>query len=245
MLDYLDALARATTLEDAWNLHCRSMAAFGFDRLIYGNTRFGTRESLGPFEDALFLTNHDPAYVDGFIRGKMFLDAPILRWARENTGACSWGAIWRDRERLTPEECKVVAFNTSMEVTAGYSISFAEANPRDFGMIALTARRGLSQAEVDEIWQVDGREIEAMNNMAHLKFRALPQTTARGLLSKRQLEVLGWVGQGKSNQDIAQILDVSVATVEKHLRLARDRLGVDTTAQALLKASVLNQIFRL
>jgi LuxR family transcriptional regulator len=36
-----------------------------------------------------------------------------------------------------------------------------------------------------------------------------------------------------------------VATVEKHLRGARDALGVETTAQAVRKASVLNQIFRM
>ncbi|MFV0358632.1 MAG: LuxR family transcriptional regulator, partial [Tropicimonas sp.] len=33
------------------------------------------------------------------------------------------------------------------------------------------------------------------------------------------------------------------ATIEKHLRLAREALDVMTTAQAVLKASFLNQIF--
>jgi LuxR family transcriptional regulator len=33
------------------------------------------------------------------------------------------------------------------------------------------------------------------------------------------------------------------ATVEKHLRLAREALDVDTTAQAILKASTQNQFF--
>ena len=33
------------------------------------------------------------------------------------------------------------------------------------------------------------------------------------------------------------------ATVEKHLRLARETLNVETTAQAVLKASVQNQMY--
>jgi hypothetical protein len=41
------------------------------------------------------------------------------------------------------------------------------------------------------------------------------------------------------------VLDRNVATVEKHLRGARDALGVETTVQSVCKASILNQIFRL
>ena len=38
-------------------------------------------------------------------------------------------------------------------------------------------------------------------------------------------------------------MDLNQATVEKHLRLARENLNADTTAQAVLKASVQNQFF--
>ncbi|HBQ37029.1 MAG TPA: LuxR family transcriptional regulator, partial [Rhodobacteraceae bacterium] len=45
--------------------------------------------------------------------------------------------------------------------------------------------------------------------------------------------------------DIATIMDLTSATVEKHLRLAREALDVETTAQAVLKASYQSQIFIL
>ncbi|WP_229738141.1 helix-turn-helix transcriptional regulator [Sinisalibacter lacisalsi] len=225
-----------------WELHCAVMADFGFDRLIYGYTRFGKPGALGDFEDAVFLNNHDPEYFNRFIGERMFLKAPILRWARDHIGACSWGEIWRDAESLSEAERRVIAFNRAMNVSAGYSISFPAPSPRSFALISLSARRGLSQDDVDATWANHGREIEAMNNMAHLKILSLPNTTRRGRLTRRQREVLEWVGDGKSNQDIAVILGVSVPTVEKHLRLAREKLGVDTTAQAILKAAFLNQI---
>jgi len=62
-------------------------------------------------------------------------------------------------------------------------------------------------------------------------------------LTKRQREVLQWVGDGKTTQDIAILLDLTSATIEKHLRLAREALDVETTAQAVLKAAFLNQMF--
>jgi hypothetical protein len=44
-------------------------------------------------------------------------------------------------------------------------------------------------------------------------------------------------------QDVACIMGVSPAMVEKHLRLAREALDVDTTAQAVAKAAMMNLIF--
>lgn len=243
MIGYLQTLARATTLEDVWALHCETMRDFGFDRLIYGYTRFVTAKSFGEFDDAIFLTNHEPAYFDRFIGEKLFVRAPMMRWAREHVGSCSWGTLWNDSGRLSDDERRIIEFNRQMNVTAGYSISFADPSPRSFGLISLAARPGLDQAAVDKIWDEHGREIEAMNNMVHLKILSLPHKTARAKLSQRQREVLEWVGEGKSNLDIATILGVSVPTVEKHLRLSREKLGVETTAQAILKAAFQNQIY--
>ncbi|WP_373377789.1 LuxR C-terminal-related transcriptional regulator [Cupriavidus nantongensis] len=44
-------------------------------------------------------------------------------------------------------------------------------------------------------------------------------------LTPRQLEVCGWLAQGKSNEDIATILGVSVDTVKVHARVIYDKVG--------------------
>ncbi len=46
-------------------------------------------------------------------------------------------------------------------------------------------------------------------------------------------------------QDTALLMGLTSATVEKHLRLAREALAVETTAQAVLKAAFANQMFIL
>ncbi len=55
-------------------------------------------------------------------------------------------------------------------------------------------------------------------------------------LSPREAEVLLWVAQGKGNQDIATILDLSPATVKKHVIHIFEKLGVETRAAAMLRA---------
>lgn len=52
-------------------------------------------------------------------------------------------------------------------------------------------------------------------------------------LTQREREVLQWIASGRRQSEIATILGLSPRTVENHLRRARLRLGVATTAQAL------------
>jgi len=244
LLDYLEKLNDANSIEELWTHHTNAMAEFGFDRLLYGFTQFRTAHSFGNREDVLVLTNHDPNYSDPFVND-LYFQAPMVRWAAENVGACSWNWMSSNADALTDSERKVVEFNRKMGVVAGYTISFREVSVRAKGAIALTARPGLTQADADAIWAENGREIVQMNNVAHLKITNLPFSTARKTLTKRQREALEWVGEGKTTQDIAIIMGLTPATVEKHLRLAREVLDVETTAQAVLKASFQNQIFVL
>lgn len=60
-------------------------------------------------------------------------------------------------------------------------------------------------------------------------------------LTARESEVLVWVGRGKSNKDIAEILALSPRTVNKHLEQIYAKLGVENrTAAAALAARVLS-----
>lgn len=243
--DELNALITADSVEALWDMHTRHMAGYGFDRLIYGFTRYMTPNSLGDPDDFVLLSNHDQSYMDRFIGEGLYFHAPMVRWALDNDGARSWSLLQDMIEigALTPEERKVIEFNRSMDVVAGYSISFKSVSSRAKGAIALTARAGMTQAEVDEVWAVHGEDILLLNNLTHLRIMTLPYTGPGRTLTNRQREVLEWVGDGKTVQDTALLMGLTPPTVEKHLRLARQALNVETTAQAVLKAAFQNQIF--
>ena len=245
--DYLHGLARSPGLAELWEAHSAKMAEYGFDRVLYGFTRYRTPTSLGDPADFVILTNHSRAYTDEFIGGGLYFHAPMVHWALANDGACSWTELARmaDSQTLTPAEERVLAFNRRMDVTAGYTISFRAISARSKGAVALTASPGMTQAEVDEMWQTHGADIQLMNEVAHLKILTLPYSTPGRALTPRQREALEWVGDGKTMQDIALLMGLTSATVEKHLRLAREALAVETTGQAVLKAAFANQMFVL
>ena len=239
-------MTNAQSIEQLWDMLVQKMDDYGFDRIIYGFTHFSTPKGFGDPDDFILLTNHSPEYVDVFVNEGLFLDAPMTNWAFENNGVCSWRMIENLARTgsLSQGEKRAIEFNKKHGATCGYTISFKAVSARSRGAIGLTGRPGLTQDDVDDIWQQHGDDLIVINNVAHLKIMSLPYTTLSGRkLTKRQREALEWVADGKTAQQIALLMGLTSATVEKHLRLARESLGVETTAQAVLKAAFQNQMF--
>ena len=63
-----------------------------------------------------------------------------------------------------------------------------------------------------------------------------PLDAASGPLSQRELEVLGLIAQGSSNQEIAERLFISLHTVKTHARRINGKLGVKRRTQAVAHA---------
>ncbi|MGB3621351.1 MAG: LuxR C-terminal-related transcriptional regulator, partial [Ketobacter sp.] len=65
-------------------------------------------------------------------------------------------------------------------------------------------------------------------------------------LTDREAEVLLWIAHGKTNRDIAQILEMSPRTVNKHLEQVFKKMGVENrTAAASVAIRLLSQNDRL
>lgn len=63
---------------------------------------------------------------------------------------------------------------------------------------------------------------------------AVPETGTA--LTKREKEVLGYVAQGYTNKQVAHTLQISDATIEKHLGHVFGKLGAQSRAHAVARA---------
>lgn len=244
-VDFIETLVEKNSLEELWEAHLNKMKSYGFHRLLYGYTHFRVDDNLGDPEDFVILSNHERGYLDEFFAKRMFTNAPMVRWSLENVGAISWSFVNAaiEANSYSKDELEVLEFNRQWGVTTGYCVSFKSVSPRSKGGIGLIGHPDQTQADLDVIWEKHGREITLINNVFHLKVLQLPYHYPARALTSRQREVLEWVSDGKTTQDIATLMNRTTATVEKHLRLARESLGVQTTAQAVSKATFQNQIF--
>ena len=111
------------------------------------------------------------------------------------------------------------------------------------GAVMLIPGRDRTEDDLARLWSEKASDMWLLARIAHMRIATLPREHAATNLTPRQREVLGWRSAGKTVNEIGTILGITAATVEKHMRLAREALGVDTTPQAVLKAHVTDQLF--
>ena len=75
-----------------------------------------------------------------------------------------------------------------------------------------------------------------MATMRMLEGEASGTDCPASVLSEREVQVLGWVRDGKTNAEIGQILDISPLTVKNHVQKILRKLDVNNRAQAVAKA---------
>lgn len=66
-----------------------------------------------------------------------------------------------------------------------------------------------------------------------------PAREAGRRVSRREMEVLHWVREGKSNEEVGQILGISALTVKNHLQRIYKALGVSNRTQAVARGLAL------
>ena len=67
----------------------------------------------------------------------------------------------------------------------------------------------------------------------------LPKSSAEGLLTERQMEILTLLGEGLLKKEIAERLTISYATVDEHVAHIYARLGVRNAPAAVNQAHLL------
>lgn len=236
IVEHLTRIARAATVQETWRTKVELLRSYGFDRALYVSSRFRSARSIGDLQDALFLTQHDAAYLHAMLERGLIRHAPMVR--RDEPG----GRLWDDAAG-SGLGAMVLRAREHLGLAAGCDVVFRGASGRSWGAVELCARPGMSRADVAAVWSRHGSEIELLCNLAHLKISNLPSWAGRQPLTAKQRCVLHWASEGKTAQDTAIIMGLSPATVEKHLRLAREALDVQTTGQAIAKAAHWNQLF--
>lgn len=132
-------------------------------------------------------------------------------------------------------------------------LDFLDSSPLKGGLLVPLSRRSGTiscvSVEAHSEKQVDDRTTHAVVVIANsglLKAEALglcsaistDESHALRELSPKQAEILRWAAEGKSNADIATIMDISERIVKYHMSEILRKLGVATRAQAISKLTL-------
>lgn len=245
MLSDIERLMYAPSIEDVWSHLSEQAEKLGFPYVHYTLYRVLEADGLSMPKELMVLSNLDKSLVDRFINDDFLTTAPLSRWLHNNGGIVSWASVFDQWQQglLTQPEVRALQAFLEMGHFAGWGMSLRGIAPRLTGGIVFGGPLGMTQPELDRIWEKHSRYLIALTGLAHMRLASLPSSTLNDQLTTRQREVLECISSGKSNAEVAERLNISLPTVEKHLRLARQALGVKTTVQAIVLATIRNQIF--
>ncbi len=240
----LEAMLCAVDVETIWSHLCGYMRERGFGRILHGYSPNAIGPRPGARGDFLILSTLDRAVTGKIVDRGYYEHSLTFYWAMRNAGLCSWS--------VTPEAAGMPDFAPSQDalrffhgrgIDAGCTIGFPATRTRGRAVMFLVADQGISQRQVDQHVARHANEIFVVATVAHRSLIGLPFPGHDRSLTSRQREVLELVAEGMTTAAVAEAMGLSMPTVEKHLRLARERLGCTSTAHALVKAAFLNQMF--
>jgi len=99
------------------------------------------------------------------------------------------------------------------------------------GAAAVLSKNTFSNELLTTIAQLVGAQPSPTPNTPNYYRKTMPH------LTRRQLEVLDWVIQGKTNKEIAKLIGVSDETIKNHISSIFKALGVSSRTEAAIQAS--------
>lgn len=239
LTDFLEHFINADSVDELRQSYFEAMAHFGFDQVFYAARFMLALPAAVLHEDIQIYSNYPPAFVDRLMSRGRLIDSPWAQWALHNEGSIS--ARHLGGQAATDDEAMALAVEHGVQ--AGQLVSLKNKVLRAHGAVLLNPGAGASHDEAERLWGRADREITVLSWVMHMRMATIRRGHYSGRLTARQREVLEWSSAGKTVAEIATILGVAPATIEKHLRLARETLAAGTTAQAILKAHLTHQLF--
>ena len=245
MLNTIDQILSARSVEDAWAIFVRRLGEYGFPHLQYFGHRILRARDEQLILDVIELSSLPEPLTQELSRENLARHLPMIRWITRNHGSQSWSWMRQRMEsgRLGAAERRAYQIFIRHGHGAGMAISLSDRVPRVRSGMLLTGRLGMTQSRIDALWKTARHDIELLSGVLHQRLANLPFRNPDQILTLRQREALELTGLGFTTLEIAARLDITQATVEKHLRLARQSLGARNTAHAVLLAMSCRQIF--
>jgi DNA-binding CsgD family transcriptional regulator len=190
--------------------------------LIIDNTKLVDR--VGP---AIIFATPTKQEVEAFDKQRPFVHHPFTQRARISERPFLMSTIRKTLGPASDERWRAL-MPTSVHDSDGIVVPV-----HDHGQLAWIASFAGKDADLSAAAQA---VMSAAVHAGYSLFRKLVEgEVAQSPLTPRESECLHWVGEGKTDAEVGQILDISGRTVRFHINNAKRKLGVTSRIQAVTK----------
>ena len=233
----LDFVERVSQLED-YDLICREIEK---ELSWFGLTSVTIMKIPGPMDnlvDGMLLNTRPSEYLDHYVDQNYLVKDPVVTELSRTVKPYSWNDI-REKRPLIKKQRFIMDEGREFGATDGFIVPIHTMS----GKLSIFSPCGenpdlSSQARA-------ALEIIGMYSYEMLK-RALIQKQQDKIthepLTPREREVLTWVAAGKTDDEISEILSISMTTVASHVDNAKHKLNACKRTYAVVQAIRLREI---
>ncbi|GMB79317.1 LuxR family transcriptional regulator [Shinella zoogloeoides] len=234
LIHCLDVIASASNIDELESAVFHIRECYGISHLVFHVIRLGAGNAKHP----LILSTYPSAWVDYYFENNFFVLDPVLDISRVGLLPVDWSCL--DRANAVTRHF----FRQADSYGVGrFGITVPVRGPRRERSL-LTATSNLSEHEWMGLRADCAEDLQVLAPHIHEQALTISGLRANAVqdLSRRQLQCIDLVSQGKLPKQIAALLGISESAVRLHLRLAKRKLGGATTTQAVGRAVAIELI---
>ncbi len=178
----------------------------------------------------------DPRWEERY-RSTFYAVDPLPQIAMTRQSAFRWSRDV-DRGELTDAQATYLDLLPEFGMAEGFAVPC-------FGPFARCGFVGVGRPRSEAMFSPENRlKVEVGARVSFQRYVRLvePYPGADPALSPREMEVLRWIGEGKSNSVIAEILEISPSSVDSYVKRVFAKLGVSDRTSASVRALALGLI---
>lgn len=234
-MDVLDFVYGIETVNDLENL------IGSFDKLIqkYGYEYFRCAEILrcnNPLDPYVAFGEVDLDWCERYKEKRYVFSDSTIQLGLRSKYPFAWSDV-KNKKRISSVAKRIFE---EADIEFGYKDGLVVPIHMENGSISMFSIIGEKPDISDQVRRGLGMAAVYMHSKARnlaIEDADISSVKAKTAVSRRQLDCIQWVAEGKSDWEISRILGISESTVHNHIEAAKKNLAVRTRVQAVVEAT--------
>ncbi len=236
LTDHVEKISLAQTPEEAFSIYCKIMKYYGYDRAVY--SLITDHPSLELPRQHGLVTNYPTHWMKHYVESNYMEADPVIAQIKQSRSTFYWSDIMKKKNTHHDTTVNMMHEANESGLHNGIGVGFCD-NVGEITGIGLCRSTKTKSQETDyEILAC----VQYLSSYFHETYRDMISKAEEISLTDREIEILHWASEGKSDDVISDILIISLNTVRFHWKNIFKKLNANGRVYATSKALRLNLI---
>jgi DNA-binding CsgD family transcriptional regulator len=229
---YIELIVTSQTPAGAFDHFCAAMGDRGYDRIAY--SLVNDHPSLGLLSKHGLATSYPDDWMKHYAAHNFSLIDPVTRQVLNSRTPFFWSDITAKLDRIVPAR-QMMDQAADAGLGDGIGISLRGDDSELVGVgIARSSLPGSGERKRQDYNFLGDAYL--LSTCLHETYRDLIIKSARAAVSPREHDILSWGAEGKTDEEISMILNISTNTVRFHWKNIFKKLSANGRTYAITKA---------